>query len=206
MTLWAKVHSAIVTIIFFHAVLAAVNTGVAQPGHYEGRLLVAAPDMPDPRFSGTVILIARHRASGTLGVVINRPIANVNVSSFLREMLGENFSEQSSRKIRVQFGGPVEPSHGIYIHSLDYKGAETVSVAGKLSVTTSVDILQAVSRGQGPERGFLAMGYAGWLPGQLERELRENSWVVVPIDVDLIFDEDMDSKWRRAWNMRGISL
>ena len=206
MTPRARILSGIVACIVSFAVLPAVNTGMAQPGQFEGRLLVAAPDMPDPRFSGTVVLIARHRPSGTLGVVINRPIADVSVSRFLKEMLGEELAEQSSHRVRVQYGGPVEPSHGIYVHSRDYKGAETVSVAGRLSVTTSLDVLQAVSKGQGPKRGFLAMGYAGWVPGQLERELRENAWAVVPIDVDLVFDKNMGTKWQRAWSMRGINL
>ena len=179
----------------------------SQPGgRLAGWLLVAAPGMPDPRFAGTVVFMLRHSEDGAMGLIVNRPIAVEPASKVLERILGETEPDEPGRDVRIQYGGPVEPTRGFFMHSGDYSGDRTVAVTDRVSLTSSPDVLRALARGKGPAKGFLAMGYAGWGPGQLEREIRRNDWVSVYPDDGIVFDEDVESKWRRAMDRRGADL
>ncbi len=185
---------------------AAFTTPPSTSGKLQGRLLVAAPGMRDPRFVKTVIFLVHHDDSGAMGLIVNRPIRVEPASRLLARMTGKEQSVDGGRDVRIQYGGPVQPSRGFFVHSNDYAGNGTVAVTGQVSLTSSHDILRALSEGKGPARGFLAMGYAGWGPGQLENEIRRKDWVTVLPDNRLVFDDDMRSKWRRATDKRGVDL
>ena len=189
----------------------ALQTELTSPetstfGKLAGRLLVAAPQMPDPRFAGTVIFLVRHDNTGAMGLIINRPVAVEPVSRLLERLFGKDRSAGGGRTVRIHYGGPVQPSQGIFLHSSDYAGNGTVAVTDQVSLTYNHDILRALARGAGPTKGFLAMGYAGWGPGQLEDELRRKDWVTVSSDNRIVFDDDMESKWQRALDKLGVDL
>lgn len=175
-------------------------------GKLAGWLLVAAPGMRDPRFVKTVIFMLHHDDRGAMGLVINRPIAVEAASKLLERMVGKGQSGDKGREVRVHYGGPVQPSQGIFIHSNDYAGKGTVTVTDRVSITINRDILRAMIKGKGPTKGFLAMGYAGWGPGQLENELRRKDWVTVLPDDRLVFDDHMQSKWQRAMDKQSVDL
>ena len=178
----------------------------AASGPLAGWLLVAAPHMPDPRFAGTVIFMLRHGERGAVGLIVNRLIAVEPASKVLERILGKDQPDGRSRTVRIQYGGPVDPSQGFFMHSSDYADAGTVAVTDKVSLTGNQAVLLALAEGKGPARGFLAIGYAGWGPGQLENELRRKDWITVFPDAGLLFDDDMQTKWRRAMDKRGADL
>lgn len=174
-----------------------------------GWLLVAAPSMPDPRFARTVILILQHGADGTKGVIVNRLIATQPAGEVLQRMMGPRPMAKGGAKdvpIRIQFGGPVRTTRWTYIHSGDYRGSNTATVTGKVSLTSNPDILSDLTMGKGPARGFLAIGYAGWGPGQLAREIARKDWFAIPPDSGIVLDRQLATKWRRALDRRSVDL
>jgi putative transcriptional regulator len=167
-----------------------------------GKLLVAMPGMRDPRFAKSVVYMCAHSTDGAMGLVLNRILDTLTFADLL-EQLGIPSSE-SQRAIRVHFGGPVETGRGFVLHSPDYKQDGTLIVAGEVSLTATVDILRAIAAGAGPRRHLLALGYAGWGPGQLDGEIRANGWLHVPADEELVFDPGLETKWDRAMAKMGI--
>ncbi|MFP6682814.1 MAG: YqgE/AlgH family protein [Gammaproteobacteria bacterium] len=171
-----------------------------------GQLLVAAPSMPDPRFAETVIFVVRHDRHGAMGLIVNRVIG-IGSAKRLLESAGIDVEGMDiDAKVRVHYGGPVEPRRGFVLHSDDYAGEGTLEVTNRVSITAATQILHAMAKGNGPNRGFLAVGYSGWSSGQLESELSRMDWLVVPSDDQLLFDTDIATKWRRAMGRHGIEL
>jgi putative transcriptional regulator len=174
-----------------------------------GWLLVAAPRMRDPRFSRAVIFLAHHDDKGAFGLIVNRLISVRPAAKLLGDILGEDAPDGNGgdeREIRIHYGGPVQPTHWNFIHSNDYTGSGTIVVTPKVSLTRNQEILRALANGKGPAKGFLAIGYAGWGPGQLEGEIKRKSWITVGPDDGIIFDNDMETKWQRAMDKRGVEL
>jgi len=169
-----------------------------------GQLLVAAPDMGDPRFDGTVILIVHHGANGAFGVVINRPAGEKPIATLLEEM-GED-GGNASGSIPLFLGGPMEAQLGFVIHTADYMTVKTLPIGDKFAMTSDPDILRDIAAGKGPKRSFIAFGYAGWAPGQLEDELSRNSWYLAPADEALLFDKNRDTVWQRAYDRKTLRL
>ena len=165
-----------------------------------GRLLVAAPSMNDSYFERTVILIVQHRPSGSLGIIINKPIREISIAS-LFEALNQNGGDVAG-DVRVFSGGPVHPEAGFVVHSSDYRRPETVAVNDRLSMTSSLDILRDIGAKKGPAKILVAFGYAGWGPDQLEREIEAHGWAIAEADPALVFDEDRDKVWDHAWEHR----
>lgn len=176
----------------------------SQDGYLTGQLLVAMPTMRDSRFSRTVIYICAHNSDGAMGLVINRLVGSITFPDLLRQ-LGIDV-ECMSEEIRVHSGGPVESGRGFVLHSGDYRHDTTLQVATEMALTATMDILQDIAAGQGPRRSLLALGYAGWGPGQLDSEFQANGWLNVAADEDLIFSEDLDKKWERAIAKLGIDI
>lgn len=170
------------------------------PPTLAGQLLVAAPSMGDPRFERTVILIVQHSAEGALGIVINKPIGEVSLASVF-EALGQKGGDVAGN-VRVFSGGPVEPQVGFVVHSADYRRPETIAVNGRLSMTSSVDILRDIGNRKGPAKTLVAFGYAGWGPQQLEHEIEAGAWGIAEADPATIFDEDREKVWDDAWTHR----
>ena len=163
-----------------------------------GQLLVADPSMSDPYFERTVILIVQHSPSGSVGIVINKPIGETSIAS-LSEALNQKGGDVA---VSVFSGGPVHPEAGFVVHSSDYRRPETVAVNDRLSMTSSLDILRDIGAKKGPAKILVAFGCAGWGPGQIEGEIKVHAWGVAEADPALVFDEDRDKVWDRAWEHR----
>jgi putative transcriptional regulator len=169
-----------------------------------GRLLVATLDLTDPRFVQSVIFMVDHDATGAMGLVINRPIGRIAIAALL-EQLGED-GRGVGGELRVHYGGPVEPMQGFMLHTAEYAGVDTRVVGGGIALTTDPKVLRAIGAGSGPRRSLLALGYAGWAPGQLEAEIRSGHWVDVEADEKILFEEPADTQWERAMARRVIVL
>jgi putative transcriptional regulator len=175
-----------------------------KPHYLTGQLLIAMPTIPDQRFQRTVIYMCAHNADGAMGLVINRLFGSITFPDLL-EQLGID-SPGSAANMRVHFGGPVESGRGFVLHSTDFVREGTMQVDDKIALTATVDILRAIADGRGPKHALLALGYAGWGPGQLDTEMQANGWLNAPADDRLLFDRDLDSKWERAIAKLGVSL
>jgi putative transcriptional regulator len=169
-----------------------------------GQLLVAMPQMADPRFTRTVIYLCAHSAEGAMGLVVNRLIDSLTFPSLL-EQLGLE-AEDPMADMPVHFGGPVESSRGFVLHSADYLQDSSLVIDDEIALTATIDVLRAIACGGGPQRRVLALGYAGWAPGQLDAEIQANGWMLVPADSDLVFGIDNGGKWQRALAKIGIDL
>jgi putative transcriptional regulator len=169
-----------------------------------GRLLVAAPEMRDPRFVESVIYMVNHDAGGAMGLVVNRPIGEVSLAQLL-ERFGVA-SERIQGSILAHWGGPVETGKGYVLHTPEYGTEGTIVVKGKAALTGSRKVLEAIASGSGPRRMLFAIGYAGWAPGQLEAELARGGWITASADESLLFDDDYATKWRRATARRLLDL
>jgi putative transcriptional regulator len=169
-----------------------------------GQLLVASPSMQDPRFFHTVILVVRHDTNGALGIVINR-LAGERPLSDILVALGERDSGVTGT-VRIFAGGPVQPEAGFVVHSAEYRRAQTIDIDGRVALTSSLEILHDIGKGQGPQRSLIAFGYAGWRHGQLEEELQQQAWFTAPEDQRLVFEEDRDKVWDDAMKRRTQDL
>ncbi|MEQ8814353.1 MAG: YqgE/AlgH family protein [Thalassobaculum sp.] len=174
-------------------------------GYLAGQILIAMPSMSDPRFARTVIYLCAHNADGAMGLVLNRLISSITFKDLLDELKVEEPAPEEATVPAIHFGGPVETGRGFVLHSADYVGPDSMPLTGTFALTATVDILKAIAAGQGPEQHLLALGYAGWGPGQLDGELQENAWLSVEADPDLVFDGELDDKWERALAKLGIS-
>jgi len=170
----------------------------AEQGAYmAGQLLIAMPSLQDPRFARSVICLCAHSADGAMGIILNKPIENLSFDELLKQL--DVAPLPPARRIALHAGGPVEGGRGFVLHTADWSSDGSLPVDAGLALTASVDILKAIAGGGGPRRGLLALGYAGWGPGQLEAEIQSNSWLNVSPDEALLFEEeDHDGKWRRA--------
>ena len=161
-----------------------------------GQLLIAMPGMQDPRFAQSVICLCAHSEEGAMGLVLNKPLDGLSFDDLLRQL--ELQPQPPERRLRLLQGGPVENGRGFVLHTTDWSSDGSMPVTGELALTASLDILKAVAGGGGPRQGVLALGYAGWGPGQLEDEIQRNSWLSVAPDEALLFGEDAGRMWRQA--------
>jgi putative transcriptional regulator len=169
-----------------------------------GQLLVASPDMPDPRFRRTVILLVRHDKTGAMGIVINRPLGEEPLAKLLGEIGRPVPGAQGS--VRIFAGGPMQPYVGLILHSPEYRRAQTVTVDRFVAMTSDPELLRDIARHHGPAKTLVAFGYAGWGPGQLENELTRHGWFTIPDDPKLLFDEDRAQVWDKAKARRTFPL
>ena len=173
-----------------------------ENNYLSGQMLIAMPGMTDPRFEKTVIYICAHNEDGAMGLVVNRPIESMTFPEMLKQLDIE--PSESEDVIRVLLGGPVEQARGFVLHSPDYLQDASMVVDDGVALTATIDILRAIADGAGPLNRLLALGYAGWGPGQLDSEILHNGWLNVSADDDLVFGEDLDAKWERAMAKIGI--
>lgn len=168
-----------------------------------GKLLIAMPGMGDPRFEHSVVYLCAHSDDGAMGLIINKPAPELKFNDLLEQL--DIPTSKDAQKISVNFGGPVENGRGFVLHSADYDGNDsTLKVSDTIGMTATLDILEDISQGSGPSAAFLALGYAGWGPGQLEGELQHNGWLTCDAPSDLVFDPDAKKKWERALAILGI--
>ncbi|HWE18317.1 MAG TPA: YqgE/AlgH family protein [Hyphomicrobiaceae bacterium] len=181
-------------------------------GYLDGQLLVAMPSMSDRRFARSVIYVCAHSAQGAMGLIVNQRAPHISFSELLGQLSIEGDDEPAGGNqplelidVDVHVGGPVETGRGFVLHSSDYFAADsTLTIDAEVSLTATIDILKAIAGGKGPSRAMLALGYAGWRPGQLEDEIQANGWLHCPSDLDLLFDRNLDQKYERALSKIGI--
>jgi putative transcriptional regulator len=176
----------------------------------DGQMLIAMPGMSDPRFDRSVIFMCAHSDNGAMGIIVNKRAPMISFSELLERL---DIMPQESRiklpddvqSMLVQFGGPVEPGRGFVLHTSDYFSADTsLPIDERVALTATLDILRAIAGGQGPRRSLLALGYAGWAPGQLEDEIQRNGWLSCAADEDLLFSHDLDGKYLSALHKIGV--
>jgi len=190
----------------------SAKTRIPREGYLDGQLLIAMPSMGDPRFSRAVIYMCAHSADGAMGIIINHRAPNISFGELLDQLNIAPHKERitlprMSAAMAVYLGGPVETGRGFVLHSSDYFSEDsTLAIEQGVCLTATIDILKAIAQGRGPTRAVLALGYAGWSPGQLETEIQSNGWLHCPADPDLIFDEDLENKYSRALGKMGIDL
>ena len=169
-----------------------------------GRLLIAMPGMGDPRFEKSVVLLCAHSPEGTMGLIVNKPMPELGFADLLRQLKVPG-ADTARNGVSVHFGGPVEHGRGFVLHSADYAAnASTLSVPGGFGMTATLDVLEHIAAGTGPARALLALGYAGWGPGQLEDEIVRNGWLTAASDPEIVFAPDNGGKWARALKSLGI--
>jgi putative transcriptional regulator len=192
--------------------LTAVAQGDVEEGYLDGQMLVAMPVMEDERFARSVIYICAHSAEGAMGIIVNRPAGSIDFPQLLVQLdiidtADEIRLPENAETMKVLRGGPVETGRGFVLHSSDFsiKNA-TLPIDDGICLTATLDILKAIAEGNGPKHAILALGYAGWAPGQLEHEIQDNGWLHCPADPDLIFGADVEDKYQRALAKIGIDL
>jgi putative transcriptional regulator len=171
--------------------------------YLDGQLLIAMPGMSDPRFERSVIYVCAHSEQGAMGIIINKTTPMMSFGELLSQLdlTGEDrlAPPDELMQMPVLFGGPVEQGRGFVLHTSDYFTADSsLPVSDTIALTATVDILRAMAKGEGPERAVLALGYAGWAPGQLESEIQHNGWLTCQADEELVFGLDFDDRYTAA--------
>jgi putative transcriptional regulator len=181
-------------------------------GYLDGQMLIAMPAMLDERFARSVIYVCAHSSEGAMGIVVNHPAPNINFSDLLVKLdviPAADVIQLPTRAgvVKVMRGGPVETERGFVLHSADFFiENSTLPIDDGICLTATIDILKAIARGDGPVSAILALGYAGWAPGQLESEIQGNGWLHCAADAELIFGTDIGGKYDKALKKIGIDL
>ena len=179
--------------------------------YLEGKMLIAMPTMGDDRFARTLIYICAHSDDGAMGLIVNKVAPSIEFPELLEQLDIQNNGSvgegATAPTVPVLQGGPVEAGRGFVLHSHDYhQDNATLPIADHISMTATVDVLKAIARGAGPSKAMLALGYAGWAPGQLEHEIQANGWLHCEADDDLLFGEDLDAKYDQALAKLGVDI
>ncbi|MDH3196297.1 MAG: YqgE/AlgH family protein [Hyphomicrobiales bacterium] len=177
--------------------------------YLDGHLLIAMPGMQDDRFARAVVYVCAHSEDGAMGIIVNKTAPDIAFADLLTQL--QIVKQQDGRNaakiedIRIHHGGPVETGRGFVLHSADYfLENATLMIANDVCLTATLDILRAIADGSGPDEAFLALGYAGWAPTQLEAEIQANGWLHGPADTAILFDDDVGSKYDRALAKIGV--
>lgn len=191
------------------------STASAAPaprGYLDGQMLIAMPAMTDERFARAVIYVCAHSTEGAMGIVVNQPASNIKFPDLLVQLEVIPASERielptEAEDVKVLKGGPVETGRGFVLHSADFFiENSTLPIDEGICLTATLDILKAIAKGSGPASAILALGYAGWAPGQLEQEIQGNGWLHCAADPELIFGNDIGGKYEKALRKIGIDL
>ena len=188
----------------------AIGDHTSHGGYLDGQLLVAMPVMGDSRFERSVIYLCAHSAEGAMGIMVNRPAGSIDFPQLLMQLniieKGDQISlPDSAETMKVLSGGPVDTGRGFVLHSSDYFIANaTLKINDGVCLTTTIDILKAIAKGNGPKHALLALGYAGWRAGQLEEEIQDNGWLHCDADPELIFGDNVEDKYDLALRKIGI--
>jgi len=173
----------------------------------EGQILIAMPNMRDPRFEQAIVLMCAHDPEHAMGVIVNKPLSDLTFGELLAQLDIDPVEERADGP--VLFGGPVKTDRGLVLHTLDYRCAATMEITPELGLTATREILVDIGGKEperpGPRKSILALGHAGWGPGQLESEIRQNVWLHAPADDDLIFGPDTGNAWKTAMQRLGVS-
>lgn len=173
-------------------------------GYMTGQLLLAMPQMNDARFERAVLYVCGHDQNGAMGLIVNKYIQELTFKGLV-EQLGIP-TESVEYDMPVHFGGPVDSGRGFVLHTDDYIHPTTIHLFDSLAMTATLDILQSIAEGQGPDESLVAMGYTGWGPGQLEQEISDNVWLQMDPDFELIFGTPIEHKWELGMKKLGVDV
>ena len=166
-----------------------------------GQLLLAMPGIGDPRFEKAVIAMCVHDEDGALGIGLGRIVPRLGFHDLLKQL---DIDPGVAPDVAIHQGGPVEPTRGFILHSLDWGGQESIDVAGRWGLSATLDILRSIAEGRGPSRWVAALGYAGWGAGQIEAEMGRHGWFVTPCTDELLYDVHVDTRWSAAFKSAGV--
>ena len=167
-----------------------------------GKIIISTPSLEDERFFKTVIYMCAHSSEGSMGIIINKKI-DYDLYPDLLEQLGID-KPINNKKLFIRYGGPVESSRGFVLHSDEIIRKESININNGIALTSTAEFFDDLSLGKGPKNSILALGYAGWGPGQLEDEIIQNSWMTLTVDSNFLFDEEVSKKWTDAYKIMGI--
>ena len=167
-----------------------------------GQIIVSMPSLEDERFYKTVIYMCAHSSEGSMGIIINKKI-DYDLYPDLLEQLGID-KPLDNKKLFIRYGGPIESGRGFVLHSDDMIRKETLNIDKGVALTSTAEFFDDLSIGKGPKNSILALGYAGWAPGQLEAEILQNSWMSLPVDTSFLFDDEVSRKWTQAYKIMGV--
>lgn len=173
-------------------------------GYLQQQMLIAMPAMADPNFSRSVTLLCQHNEEGAIGITINRQ-SGFTLGELLLQ-LNMNCESEEISSMMVLEGGPVSPDRGFVLHTPVEGFDSSLKINDDIMVTTSRDVLSAIAAGVGPQQFLVALGYAGWGDGQLESEMRQNAWLSVPADKDVLFESDLPNRWEKAVGKLGFNI
>ena len=186
--------------------------GGPKRGYLDGQMLIAMPAMRDERFARSLIYVCAHSSEGAMGIVVNQPAANIKFPDLLVQLdvipaVDLIQLPPKAGTVKVLKVGPVETGRGFVLHSADFFiENSTLPIDNGICLTATLDILKAIAQGEGPRSAVLALGYAGWAPGQLENEITENGWLNCDADTDLIFGANVEGKYEQAMRKLGVDL
>jgi putative transcriptional regulator len=173
-------------------------------GYLQQQMLIAMPAMADPNFERSVTLLCQHNEGGAIGITINRK-SNFTLGELFFQLNIPCENQEISSMIVLE-GGPVSPDHGFVLHTPSEGFDSSIQINDEIMVTTSRDVLSAIAAGKGPQQFLVALGYAGWGDGQLESEMRQNAWLSVPADKDILFESALPNRWKKAVGKLGINI
>ena len=188
---------------------AGIGDNSSERGYLDGQLLIAMPVMGDPRFERSVIYLCAHSSEGAMGIIVNRPAGSIDFPELLVQLDIIKKADQiklpeNAESMKVLKGGPVETGRGFVLHSSDFFIQDaTLRIDDGICLTATVDILKAIAKGAGPKHAILALGYAGWGPGQLDEELERDDWIVEPARPEDVFSEDPGGLWAQVLTRKG---
>lgn len=175
--------------------------------YFSGQLLLSMPHMEDPRFHKAAILVCAHDEKGAMGIVINHTLPDLEFGKLLKDLdiQSDIHVPPTIAKLPVMCGGPIEIARGFLVHSDDFKQEGTIKIDENLNVTGTIDAIEAIAKGSTPEKMLFALGYAGWSAGQLEKEIKENAWMIAPASAQLVFNTASDNIWNSGMLQIGIN-
>ncbi len=174
-----------------------------EPPFLSGQFLLAMPGMGDPRFARAVIAMCAHDENGALGIGVGQLVAGLTLHGLLDQL---DIKPEAAPDVPIHYGGPVEPQRGFVLHGLDWGGEDSIQVGNRWALTSTLDVLKAIAEGRGPSRWLVALGYAGWSPGQLDGEMTRHGWFATPGDDALLFDTEVIERWPRGFAVAGIDV
>lgn len=182
-----------------------MDTNNTYPG-LVNHFLIAMPELRDPNFNRTVTLICQHDENGALGVVINRPLDHLTLKDVFDQLDLSTLTSESTAKSPIYYGGPVQQELGLVLHEGVGDWGSTLVIGDNLGLTSSRDVLESLSRSDGPGHSLMTLGYAGWGKGQLEQEMQENAWLSVEADCEILFSVPAQQRWTAAASKIGIDM
>ena len=174
--------------------------------YLKGNIICALPQLNDVFFSKSIIYLTHHNRDGAVGIVLNYKIMSIKGSELFKKLKIDNVKENLDMEFPFHIGGPLNQNNGFILHSHDYKSQNTLKVSKDVNLTCSTEIITDIAQNKGPKKYFISLGYSGWGPGQLEDEIKQNSWINISEELDLLFDVDSEKKWKNALKKTGIDF